>query len=934
MASSDLDTPRTVTGNATFTSNAGLDFSLEPSFMSPSKERRMAAQRVDSKANASPNKTPTGRHPLAERRNGPAGPSTTQAEFTPLLRSVVKTNMLNQHAKRAGVPDTPAFLRPGYRDNNPPPALPEISPAMYGDAGSSWMEASILPQVVSTTDSSPLGVLPMGEDTAVLADGKNTMALREQDNTFLIRLGQIVNKIEKENFGLKLKIHFLEDALRRAGPGASEAALKENAELKVDRVTLHRELQHYRKALSVAENQLESGRRQLAEAQDKATPPNDDGERNNQVEQLRQALDDAELEVEELSNREAELKEALEREKERHERDKATLSDRIDELMDQIDNEEDAAKGSNEELETIKDELEAKFQKELDARDEENDELKAEIEVLQTRLRKDHDKDELEAKFQKELDVRDEENDELKAEIEVLQTQLRKDHDKYETLQQEVADRSKAELVALRDQFELQRAKDIELRQQAAEGSNAGLKALRERLENDQRNQAEQFRQRREALEAEQQLLREQLAEERRSHAERCKQTSDMSKAELDARREAFENELNNHIEMHQQATERSRTELAALRKELEAKKKEARNLEEKVQGLEDEIVVLQGSMEDEMEQTKADLSAAQEELAALKEQLKGVGAERDMQSRKLRVFEENHARSEAYEVEIRTLKRQLADHRQQQEIHIRDRHAAEQSVAELRAKLVGLETIAHGAQSEAIRHAIEQERQERKEWQIQLDKAQVEIEDLEGRLSQQDFRVESLTLREKELRAQLKKARDERAYQNQKASKGATELDELQRRHEDAVSKISKREKSWEEERRALGQVQLVSHKQHQSELKGLAKQIMYLRKKCEREERFRGDLAFVKKFFMMQVEMYHNCNNVDLEMLAEMGITPDRSIREKKPGLRSFVLLAVAVVRMKKLKEQWAQTVKVKEKLVATFKQSRKNAQKKIGA
>ena len=50
-----------------------------------------------------------------------------------------------------------------------------------------------------------------------------------------------------------------------------------------------------------------------------------------------------------------------------------------------------------------------------------------------------------------------------------------------------------------------------------------------------------------------------------------------------------------------------------------------------------------------------------------------------------------------------------------------------------------------------------------------------------------------------------------------------------------------------------------MVAQKQHEGELRGLAKQIQYLRAKCTREETFRADLVYTKKWFLMQVEMYN---------------------------------------------------------------------------
>lgn len=99
---------------------------------------------------------------------------------------------------------------------------------------------------------------------------------------------------------MKLKIHFLEEALRRAGPGISEAALKENTDLKVDKVTLQRELQQYRKTLVSAENELDKYRQQLAKAQEKTLQKHATEEQREEISRLRQTLHETEAKVESL----------------------------------------------------------------------------------------------------------------------------------------------------------------------------------------------------------------------------------------------------------------------------------------------------------------------------------------------------------------------------------------------------------------------------------------------------------------------------------------------------------------------------------------------------------------------------------------------------------------------------------------------------------
>ena len=111
---------------------------------------------------------------------------------------------------------------------------------------------------------------------------------------------QIIDKIEKENFGLKLKIHFLEDALRRSGPGFNEAALKENTDLKVDRVTLQAELKRCKKTLTQAERDMEAYKHHLEEVQAKAKKEHADESIRQQLEDLKKGLQEKEEEIEEL----------------------------------------------------------------------------------------------------------------------------------------------------------------------------------------------------------------------------------------------------------------------------------------------------------------------------------------------------------------------------------------------------------------------------------------------------------------------------------------------------------------------------------------------------------------------------------------------------------------------------------------------------------
>lgn len=326
-----LDTPRTNVGDATYLS-PGLDFDItqEPSFQSPSKDNNNLVQQLQN-GRRGPIRTPRSRVALTDRRNLPAGLS--GGEFTPLLKSATRNSALR--SGKENVPQTPAF---GVLDNIPEDfsPLPQGS-SVYGDSrNGSYMAGTPMPQIdSSSTASTPMALLPRRSDgPGVLQDG-NQMSLREQEN--------VIDKIEKENFGLKLKIHFLEEALRKAGPGFSEAALKENTELKVDKVTMQKELYRYRKTLTAAERELELYRQQLLEMQEKVKRKHLDAGQREEIDRLHQALEDKEAEFNELKNQESHFED---------------LQDKIHDLEGELRQKDRLIDDRDDEVENLKEEIE------------------------------------------------------------------------------------------------------------------------------------------------------------------------------------------------------------------------------------------------------------------------------------------------------------------------------------------------------------------------------------------------------------------------------------------------------------------------------------------------------------------------------------------------------------------------------------------------
>ena len=258
-----IDTPQTAAGDGTFMTNgvATLDgISPEKSFVSPSKDRGIARQLRNGMKNAGLNlKTPRPgtRDPLRLIPNG-VGPKT---DFTPLMKSVTKNNAIRRvSGRKLGMPETPAFLKDGYKSNGATPALPGVDNShLYGSTSSSigyQDHATPMPNGVSSSaQSTPLAQLPGRDGNGGLVGDGNMMTLREQEH--------IIDRIEKENFGLKMKIHFLEQAMSQSGRDFNQAALKENTDLKVNRITMQRELHKFKKNIAQAERDAEAYRLQL-----------------------------------------------------------------------------------------------------------------------------------------------------------------------------------------------------------------------------------------------------------------------------------------------------------------------------------------------------------------------------------------------------------------------------------------------------------------------------------------------------------------------------------------------------------------------------------------------------------------------------------------------------------------------------------------------
>lgn len=195
----------------------------------------------------------------------------------------------------------------------------------------------------------------------------------------------------------------------------------------------------------------------------------------------------------------------------------------------------------------------------------------------------------------------------------------------------------------------------------------------------------------------------------------------------------------------------------------------------------------------------------------------------------------------------------------------------------------------------------------------------------------------------------------------------------ELAKKEQQVAEEIKVRRTNRREESEARDKM-ADAEKRHAGELRGLAKQIQYLKAKCVREEGLREALAYSKQYFLMQIELYNewyvppfsprshipiiirlfrplhpdlpscpaptdyfttpglntnhhsrNSNKVDLRLIGEMGISASRWQPRRKPSLRVVGFLVLASVRVRRLQKEWATNVKLHSALQRKYEQVR---------
>lgn len=158
----------------------------------------------------------------------------------------------------------------------------------------------------------------------------------------------MIDKLDKDNFGLKLKIHYLQEQIEKAGPAYNQAALRENTELKVSKLTMQRDIARYKKNLQQAERDLESYRQQFQDLREKSRRRQTDDTIQRELDLMREEIEGRESQVRELQE---ELREA----KDRQSREVDKLRDDIEDLEASLREKERIIEERDEQLEDLKD---------------------------------------------------------------------------------------------------------------------------------------------------------------------------------------------------------------------------------------------------------------------------------------------------------------------------------------------------------------------------------------------------------------------------------------------------------------------------------------------------------------------------------------------------------------------------------------------------
>jgi chromosome segregation ATPase len=326
---------------------------------------------------------------------------------------------------------------------------------------------------------------------------------------------------------------------------------------------------------------------------------------------------------------------------------------------------------------------------------------------------------------------------------------------------------------------------------------------------------------------------------------------------------------LNGGIRKLEDLLQQSRLRQAELGKVNATQLDEIDNLNRRINRLEGELDVIQGGASAQVTQTGRDdrglhkqLTIAKGQLAELKSQLSQQ--EREFEQRLEEQLAELKAKNAPVDEENAELKEEVIRLKERQNESVQTKVKLEEQIRSLTRKITRLE-------SDLKLPSINDNNANDKDLFSRLTSLKKELElvrlDAEQKESKSLKQIRRLDVEIDNLRDHIDSLTRE-LHRTKKDSERQTQQSQLIRRQLQDSKEALKRLKARTIDEHAPSALTMQVEKRHTSELRGLGKQIRYLKAKLFREESFRLDLQFAKKFFLMQIGCFESWYTIPLCM------------------------------------------------------------------
>lgn len=271
-------------------------------------------------------------------------------------------------------------------------------------------------------------------------------------------------------------------------------------------------------------------------------------------------------------------------------------------------------------------------------------------------------------------------------------------------------------------------------------------------------------------------------------------------------------------------------------------------------------------------------------QLAEVHQQMKDLRSkskekERELQQKFLELRDQAQSDRDSHEQERDQLEQELSTCRQQYAEESSKATAAENATTRLRTRIQNLEKDIQAHRLNTAGDLTMAD--ERKDLHEMLKDAKLTAETLQVGIVSRDTLLAASTAREKELDIHLARLREQRILELNRASALTKELQYLQNRYERALDDFARQQQKWEEERKKItsgvrfanmsisslhGSDNIEQSKpveealqeqerRHLAEMRGLSKQIIWLRARFNRERSFRETLAHGKQYLLAEI-------------------------------------------------------------------------------